>query len=850
MIADWLAREGSFVFAWWLMATLAAWGALPLVTRMFGALPDRGYTLARAAGVLLVGVVYWLLVTFGLTRNDSGGVVLAWGLVLAAGIAVTLHERTRHPMDWRAWWREHRAAVITVEVLFVVLFVGWALVRAHQNNLVTTEKPMDLAFMASIQRTLTFPPPDPWLSGYAISYYYLGYVFGAMFSMMSGTVPTMAYNLWTAMLFALAGVTAFGVVYNMVRSRQRDSAVRERRSITSGILAGLLGVYLLVAMGNYTTPLVDMPYFARIASPAYLSLWDVRERETPSFESNPASPQNWGYWWWFRSARVIHDRNLNDGGHTEVINEFPMFSYVLADNHPHVMALPFLVLAFGAALNIALSKRRPAWQQVIFYGVTVGALIFLNTWDTPVAIAALVGAEGLRRLRASGALTLGDWGYMLLFGALMCGITLLTYFPFLVGFQSQLGGVLPNLIHPTRFSQYFLTFGALVPLAALLIGVETWRARRDGRWNLSLGLKFGLGGLALLIVSAFVMLIAGALIPEARTAAQDIVDGAGGWGAVLPQILVKRLTHILTTLVLVTGIVLIIARLMPRYGRDERPTPKAVTYPTASGVALLFLGAALTVTLIPEFVYLRDNFGSRMNTVFKFYYQAWALFAVAGAYAVYTVLDDARLRLPALPVRIALGAVTVGALALGIFFPLYAIPERALNESFITSNPNPVLTLDGGASLTNTNDYTVLLCLRDLIDREDVVVLELAKDGSYDYFAGGIGSGRLAGITGAPTVLGWTGHQSQWRGRGYASAVGSRSVDVAQIYQDLRIDIVQALLERYGVDYVVFGQAERERYGAVGEQKFLEHYDIVCESGDSRVFRVRPLTLSTVEGSG
>ncbi len=832
------------------MATVAGAGALPLVTRMFGALPDKGYTLARAAGVLLVGVVYWLLVTFGLARNDSGGVVLAWGLVLAAGIVVTLHQRARTPIDWRTWWREHRAAVISVEVLFVVLFVGWALVRAHQNNLVTTEKPMDLAFMASIQRTLTFPPPDPWLSGYAISYYYLGYVLGAMFSMMSGTVPTIGYNLWTAMLLALGGVTVFGVVYNMVRSRQRDSAVRERRSITSSLLAAFLGVYLLSVMGNYATPLVDMPYFARVASPAYLSLWDMRERETPALDSNPVAPQNWGYWWWFRSARVIHDRNLADDGHTEVINEFPMFSYLLADNHPHVMALPFLVLALGTALNIALSKRRPSWQQTLFYGVTAGALIFLNTWDTPVALAALVGAEGLRRLRASGALTLGDWGYLLLFGAALGGVTLLTYLPFLVGFQSQLGGVFPNLIHPTRFSQYFLTFGALVPLAALLIGIETWRARHDGRWNLLLGLKLGLGGLAVLVVLMVLMVVVGALIPEARTTVQDIVDGAGGWGVVLPKVLLKRVTHSLTTLLLVAGIVLIIARLMPRYARGERPTPKAVTYPAANGVALLFLGAALTVTLIPEYVYLRDNFGSRMNTVFKFYYQAWALFAVAGAYAVYTVLDDARLRLPALPARVGLGVVTVGALALGVFFPLYAIPERALNESFVGSTPNPVLTLDGGPSLTNPNDYAALVCLRNLIGREDVVVLELAKEGSYDYFAGGIGSGRLAGLTGAPTVLGWTGHQSQWRGRGYGSAVGSRAADVAQIYQDLRMDIVQALIERYGVDYIVFGQAERERYGAVGEQKFLENYDIVCESGDSRVFRVRPVTLSNVGGNG
>lgn len=850
MIADWLAREGGIIFTWWLLATLAGVGALPLVMHVLRALPDRGVILARAAGVLLIGVVYWLLVTLGFTRNEPGGIVLAWSIVLALGIAAQVRARER--VDWRVWWREHRAGILTAELLFAVLFVAWALVRAHQNNVVTTEKPMDLALLASVQRTLTFPPPDPWLSGYAISYYYLGYVFGAMFGLVSGTAATVTYNLWTAMLFALGGLTVFGVVYNMVHSRKRDSLVSARRMTVSAIVAGLLGVYLLSIMGNYLTPLVDVPYFNRSASPAYLQFWDVRERQEPSISTEPAPPERWGYWWWFRSARVIQDRNLtgSPSENTEVINEFPMFSYVLADNHPHVMALPFLVLAFGMAVNVALSTRRPSTTQLIFYGVSAGALVFLNTWDAPVAIACLVAAEGLRRLRLNGALTWGDGTYLLAMGAALGGLMLVTYFPFLVGFQSQLGGVLPNVIHPTRFAQYLLVFGALVPLAMIFIGIETWRARRDGRLNLSLGLKVGLAAFGVVLAVMLVLLLAGALMPETRIYAQEAVDQAGGWGVALPEILIKRLTHGVTTLVLLAGVVLLIARLMPRRARDERRSAALVTYPAAGGMALIFLGAALAVTLIPEYVYLRDNFNTRMNTIFKFYYQAWALYAVAGAYGVYSVLDDPRLRLPALPVRIALGVVIVIALGLGAAFPLYAIPERALYETALNTRPDAVLTLDGGRTLTNTSDYEALVCLRDVIGRDDVVVAELVKEGSYDYFAGGIGSGRLAGLTGAPTVIGWTGHQSQWRGRDYFAAVGTRPADIARLYQDLRIDMVQDVITTYGIDYIVFGQAERERYGATGEEKFLAYYDVVCQSGDSRVFRVRPLNLTTTGGNG
>ncbi len=48
---------------------------------------------------------------------------------------------------------------------------------------------------------------------------------------------------------------------------------------------------------------------------------------------------------------------------------------------------------------------------------------------------------------------------------------------------------------------------------------------------------------------------------------------------------------------------------------------------------LIVLGALLCY--VPEFFYLRDQFGWRMNTIFKFYFQAWILFSLAGAFAIY-----------------------------------------------------------------------------------------------------------------------------------------------------------------------------------------------------------------------
>ena len=61
MLLDWITREGWVLPLWWLLVTMAAVAVFPLCVRLFGALPDKGYTLSRAVGMLLVAFIYWLM---------------------------------------------------------------------------------------------------------------------------------------------------------------------------------------------------------------------------------------------------------------------------------------------------------------------------------------------------------------------------------------------------------------------------------------------------------------------------------------------------------------------------------------------------------------------------------------------------------------------------------------------------------------------------------------------------------------------------------------------------------------------------------------------------------------------
>ena len=181
-----------------------------------GALPDRGYTLARAAGLMLTAFVFWFLGSVGLLRNDPAGMVFAWLVIVTVG-AVAVWRWDERPA-LRPWLGEHWPLVVVTEVLFLALLFGWAIYRAHNPEMASTEKPMEIMFINAIRASETFPPQDAWLSGYAISYYYFGYVMIAMLADLSSVSSSISFNITIALVFALTGIGALGLVYNLVRA--------------------------------------------------------------------------------------------------------------------------------------------------------------------------------------------------------------------------------------------------------------------------------------------------------------------------------------------------------------------------------------------------------------------------------------------------------------------------------------------------------------------------------------------------------------------------------------------------------------------------------------------------------
>ena len=231
MIADWLAREGWIVLSWWLLASLAGAAALPLTFSLFRSLPDRGYTLARALGLVADGLHF--LAGNQPRADDQHARQHGAGLADSGGLcSAALYLRRVQDSDWRGWWRANRRFILFAELLFLVALLALALLRAHNNSLHGTEKPMELAFLSATQRSASFPPADPWFSGHAISYYYFGYVLMAMLASLSGIGSTLAFNM------SIAIALCVGRPDSLWRRRQPGARTGPGRT---GRRSGLLG---------------------------------------------------------------------------------------------------------------------------------------------------------------------------------------------------------------------------------------------------------------------------------------------------------------------------------------------------------------------------------------------------------------------------------------------------------------------------------------------------------------------------------------------------------------------------------------------------------------------------------
>lgn len=810
------------VFRWWLVIMGVGIIATPLCWRLFGRLPSRGYPYAKMLGLLLISYLFWILGSFGFLDNTTGGIIIA--IALVGGLSIW--SLIQLPVAWRDLWQEQRTTIIVTELIFVTIFLVWAWARAQNPSITATEKPMEFAFLNAAVRSNSFPPHDPWLSGFAISYYYFGYVMTSVLVRLAAVPTAIGFNLGIAWLAAGAGIGVFGLVYDLIVLIGDQS---RKFAIGLGVIAAFS-----VPLGGNLTLLVEMARANGIGSDQFWIDLDVKDLNVP-LDPEATPRYETSQWWWWRSSRVIHEYHLDgtESGLTPIA-EFPGFSFVLGDMHPHVLALPFAFLSIAVALcwykGVTNSNRwYGSFEQLLLTTVVIGGLSFLNTWDVIIYLFVIVGAFALAQWRNGEA-----WGLSILPRSIMLTILIaigsyLLYLPFYLGFNNQAGApyILPMMMRPTRLAHLLIIFG--LPLSLLTALIITLVIKQHGRyWKHGIVITAAvLGGLTIvMLLMGWIIGAApagsGQLLEVARQLGIDIgtppQDGRVAWALLaiskmIVPIMRVRLSVPFATLLLAAliGGCVMVTRYLFADRKDHN------TNRTHLPFLLLLIVTASLLTIGPEFLYLKDNFGQRLNTVFKFYYQAWAMFGVAMPVAIYVLVQQRRM--------IGLLATIFYSIvaAATMLFPYYAIHSRSI-EYRGTDLVRPA-TIDGLAFLT-ADERDAQNWLADHAGDNDVVVE--AVGGAYSSY------GRVSANTGIQTMLGWANHERQWRGDTFTQ--DGRDKDVETIYTDASWINAPLLLAEFSVDYLYVGDLERQTYGDNNMQHLAEHMQITYQNESVTIY--------------
>ena len=753
----------------WLIAAYAiALAALPLCFTLLPNLRDRGASIAMPFGILALGYASWILSILRVVPSTQVTVLLL--LVAMAGVSVWLIQR-----KWREFLEfviRERTTLAMGQIIFLGVFAAWIIYRFHDPSISHTEQPMDFMLLNSTASAILGTPEDSWLRGEGISYYYFGYWNFALLSKLTGIVTSVTYNLSLALVPAMAAMGMYGLVFNLVRAAQGK--------LRSAVFAGLGAALLLVFLAN----LEGVLEFMRASGIGSPGLWSWVAVEGLTASAGSVTEQWWPTenWWWWRATRVIS--SFDAGIQTDyTIHEFPAFSYVLGDLHPHVMSVPFVVMFLGFLLNFwraptvwSLNEWRP-YLSVLLFAFLLGGLGFTNMWDLPVFGLVFLLFVALK-VYQSGRTRIRDLVLETAPLALIVGIAaFVLYSPYFFTFSSQVGGI-GGLVGPgTRGLHLVLVWAPyLVAIAPFVIIVYSRTTVRED-W----------------IRTSLYALMAGFLpfvvwVP--------LYMSAGGE----PSGIVLRLIQVLPLALLVTMAAYATLWLIGQ-GKESNGMVFAM--------ALSTLGLALIMG--PELLFVDDSFGGaheRMNTVFKFYYQAWTVLAAATGFVIYYLTKLSRESDSSNRLLLRLwGGIFVLVLVGAMYYTPAAIASKA--ELYGMER-----TLDGLQHVERFAgpEYRAIEYIRENVG-QDSAILEAVGGGYSEH-------GRIAASTGVPTVLNWPGHQMQWRGS--STPFEGREQDVQTIYQTLDISEAASLLDKYAVDHVYVGSRERTKYGEAGLEKFAE----------------------------
>jgi len=742
---------------------------------------DKGIVSAKIIGLLIFAFVIWTIGYLEVFLIDKSlGITVLIILLIAALLIIQAKRKS-----FQLLIRESYKNILICEFLFISVFLSFALIKSMNSQIDHTEQPMDFAFLNSVFYAISYPPLDPWYSGYTIQYYYLGYVIFAWPAKLVGIQPEISYNLALISIPALSASITFSIISTL------SIMLGIKRKLT--ILLSFLGVIIQNLFGNMEGILEIIRAWG-FGSVNFWKSFNIKGFEAPILEGSLLPNQ---HWWWWKASRVID--TIHFGKSLDyTIQEFPFFSFFLGDLHPHFMSIPFMLLFLALFINFLIPARNHTIRyikifNISFIGIVVGAIGFINTWNLPTFI---------------------------VLGSLMLIIH---------GFNYQ--KLDAHILRNTLFFLFIYIISIFLPFA------DFYSQSITHSFKISPYLGAGTSGLHFIIVWGFFLI---ALLPTIflrfpikKTSYLIKLFTISIILSLLPIVFWIFITHEVGPLLLRfqssnLAVILLILITLPVgivnaiHHNFKQSTPY--------GIVLLFSIIGMLLIFGVEFFFILGPFGSRMNTIFKIYYQIWILFSICSPIAIYLTLKHLNLFQPKTSLlRWAYPSLLAITFIFGISYPTAVL---------ITTSQN-TFSLNGLSQLkaTNPEEYEAIKWLISARNPEDVILEAWGQD--YTEYS------RFSAFTGIPTIIGWTGHELQWRRDTIEHQ--SRLEHVDRIYLGKNKNESNELIQKYKIKYIIFSNREKSKYNL----KNLGHLDgsieLVFSQNNTQIYKTRILEAKEVK---
>jgi YYY domain-containing protein len=793
------------VLVWYVTLALLGLLVYPLVRLALPGLADKGYPLARIVGLLLLAYLVWLLGSAGIPFSRLTITLVVIGIALVSAVLVywqreeLLHE-----------WHTRRMEFLLIEGLFLAFFIVDLLVRLGNPDLWHPwkggEKPMDFAYLNAVLKSTTFPPYDPWFAGGYLNYYYYGFMVVGVLVKWLGVVPAIAYNLIIPTVFAMIAIGAFSLGWNLFKRKQENS---EESVVSSDVinkdtthhspltniysflssLGAPLGVGLASALGTAVLGnlgMVRMIFQGGVIEGATLFqkwLWAV----TGFLDviKGASLPYGLGDWYWIPSRAIPAPNDV------EPITEFPAFTVLYGDPHAHLFAIPVALLVLAFAFSVVLNRGR--WRGAVgtisgflLGGLAIGALYPINLSDIYTFLPVGIVALGYAYWRYGGDIRV-VWleklpeesrRWIMAIG----GILLITILSFLM-YQPY------RQWYGQGYSKIGLWSGTHTPLGSYLVHwglflflIVSWMAWETNEW------------MATTPASA---------LRKLRPYQGLIWTAAGLLLTVIMGLLVLKAS--IAWFVLPLAVWALVLLLRPGMSDVKR-------------IVLFLTGTSLVITLVVEVVVVKGDIG-RMNTVFKFYLQAWVMFAVCAAASLGWLWDAQSRWLSSwrVPWQVILGVLAASAALYPIMAGMAKIEDRMTDIAPHTLDGMMYMGYASYAERWGTmdlsQDYRAIRWMQETVQGSPVIVEANLKD-LYRW------GSRFSIYTGLPGVVGWEWHEQQQRALLPSAWVSDRIAEIEQFYTTTDIQQAVNFLKKYNVKYIILGQQERGLYPGAGLDKF------------------------------